>query len=165
MIYVFNISDYVVYKRDVCIIKDVKRNYYKNRDYYVLVPVYDDSLRIDVPVDSTLLRAVIIKERVYDIIQKIPDIKIIEEQDKVLENIYKDLLYNGGYDGLIRIIKTTYVRNKDRIDNKKKISEKDNMYFDLAERYLYSEFSVSLGMSYDDTKNYVINEVKKIKEH
>lgn len=161
----FNISDYVVYKRDVCIIKDVKRNYYKNRDYYVLVPVYDDSLRIDVPVDSTLLRAVIIKERVYDIIQKIPDIKIIEEQDKVLENIYKDLLYNGGYDGLIRIIKTTYVRNKDRIDNKKKISEKDNMYFDLAERYLYSEFSVSLGMSYDDTKNYVINEVKKIKEH
>lgn len=80
----------------------------------------------------------------------------------MLEVEYKRLLHEGGYEGLIKIIKTTYLRNNDRINNKRKISEKDNEYFKLAERFLYSEFSVALGISYDEAKEYVINKVKKI---
>ena len=40
--------------------------------------------------------------------------------------------------------------------------DKDNHYFKLAEEYLYGEFSVVLGMSYDDTKSFVISEVSKL---
>ena len=36
--------------------------------------------------------------------------------------------------------------NKERLDNKRKIGEKDDMYFKLAEKYLYSEFSFVLGI-------------------
>lgn len=96
------------------------------------------------------------------IIDNIPNIDIIKVNDRLLENEYKKLLYDGSYEGLIKIIKTTFLRNRDRVNNKKKISEKDDNYFNLAEKYLYSEFSVVLGLSYDETKKYVIGRIEEM---
>ena len=47
---------------------------------------------------------------------------------------------------------------------KKKIGEKDSNYFRLAEKYLYSEFSVILNLTVEETKNYIIKEVEKLKK-
>ena len=101
------------------------------------------------------------KEEAENIIDLIPSVDIIHADDKLLEGEYKRILQDGGYTGLIQIIKTTYLRNEDRVNNKRKISEKDDNYFNLAERYLYSEFSISLNMPYEEVKNYVINRVKE----
>lgn len=32
----------------------------------------------------------------------------------------------------------------------------------MAEKYLYTEFSIVLGLSYEDTKKYVIDNVEKL---
>jgi len=77
----------------------------------------------------------------------------------MMEYEYKNLLSSGSHEDLVKIIKTTYLRNKERIDNKKKISDKDNRYFQLAEKYLYNEFSIVLGLTIEDTKEYVIDKV------
>lgn len=155
------VGDYIVYRKDVCKIADIKKNHFNNMDYYLLIPIDDESLHIDVPVDNRMgyLRDLISKEEVATIIEKIPKIDVIISDEKRLESEYKNLLSEGTHENLVKIIKTTYLRNKDRIDNKKKISDKDNHYFELAEKYLYNEFSVVLGMNYDDTKEYVINQV------
>lgn len=158
----FNIGDFVVYKRDVCMIVGIKEKYHKGLDYYSLEPVFDDTLKIDVPKTSNLLRSVLSKKEVEDIIDRIPSIEYIDVNDKMLENEYKKLLHDSSYEGLIKIIKTTYVRNNDRINSKRKISEKDDMYFNLAEKYLYNEFAVSLGISPEEAKEYVINKVDEL---
>ena len=101
------------------------------------------------------------KEEVDKIIDMIPYVEVINVNDKLIENEYKKLLQDGDHIGLIKIIKTTYLRNEDRINNKKKISEKDDNYFNLAERYLYSEFAVALGISFGDVKDYVVERVKE----
>ena len=158
----FDIGDYVVYKRDVCKIVGIKEKYYKDMDYFSLEPVFDSTLKIDVPKNSNLLRNVLSKEEVENAIDKIPTIEVIETNDKLLENEYKKLLHDGGYDGLIKIIKTTYLRNSDRLNNKKKVSEKDENYFNLAEKYLYNEFAVALEVSPEEAKEYVINKVNEL---
>ena len=38
----------------------------------------------------------------------------------------------------------------------KKISEKDNIYFNLAKKYLYTELAISLNKSIDEVKEYII---------
>lgn len=159
----FNINDYVIYKRDVCIIKDIYHNKLSNMDYYVLMPIDDDSLKIDVPIlnRNGYLRNLITKEEVDKIIAKIPNIQIIETSDKLIENEYKKLLSTFKHEDLIKIIKTTYQRNKERIDNKKKTSDRDNNYFNEAEKSLYQEFSIVLGKSIEDTKKYVIERVEE----
>ena len=154
----FNIGNFIVYKKDVCKIVDIKN------EYYVLVPITDNSLKINVPISNKFnyLRNLINKDDVMKIIEKIPNIEIIETNDKLIENKYKELINSGKHEDLIKIIKTTYLRKKERLDHNKKIGDKDNTYFNLAEKYLYNEFAIVLGMNYDDTKNYVIEQVSKI---
>lgn len=157
----FNVGDFIVYKRDVCKIVGIKEKYYKDIDYYSLEPVFDDTLKIDVSKNSNFLRNILSKEEVEEIIDRIPTIDVIVANDKLLENEYKKLLHEEGYDGLIKIIKTTYLRNCDRINNKKKISERDEIYFNMAEKYLYNEFAVSLGVTFEEAKKYVIEKVTR----
>ena len=157
----FNIGDFVVYKKDVCKITGYKENHIKNMDYYELSPMLDSSLKIVVPVDNNFIRSILSREEAENIIDMIPSIEVIEINDKLIENEYKRLLQDGSYEGLVKIIKTTYLRNEDRINNKRKISEKDDNYFNLAEKYLYSEFSISLGIPYEKVKEYVIDRVKE----
>ena len=162
----YNIDDYVVYKKEVCKIKSIKKNHLNNKDYYVLVPINDDSLVIDVPTDNRCgyIRPLVSKEEINKIISKIPMIPIVECNTKNIENEYKVLLANNDHESLIKIIKTTYLRNKERIDNNKKIGDKDNEYFKKAEKYLYNEFGVVLNMNFDEVKKYIVDKITLMEE-
>lgn len=158
----YKVGDYVIYKRDVCIVKEIKEKYYNDIDYYVLNPISDLSLKINVPINSNLLRDLLTLEDINKLIKNIPSIEIIDIDERMLESTYKDLLKTEKHEDLIKIIKTTYLRNKNRVESNKKISEKDDTYFKLAEKFLYNEFSVVLNKSFEETKNYVISEVEKL---
>lgn len=159
----FKEGSYVVYKQNVCKIKEIKHSALSDKDYYVLVPVSDESLIIDLPVDNNNLRNLITREELDNFIKTIKDIKTINvSNDKMLEQEYKLLLKDGTHESLIKIIKTTYLRNKDRVENKRKIGQKDEEYFKKAERLLYTEFMIILNKSYDETKKYVEDIVSKL---
>lgn len=162
----FHINDYVVYKKDVCKVVDIKENHFNNLNYYVLVPINDSTLKIDVPIDNRCgyLRNLITKEKILEIIKEIPNIDIIMHSDRMIETEYRTLLASNKHEDLVKIIKTTYLRNKERLDNNKKVRDKDSQYFEQAERYLYNEFSIVLGLTYEETKNYVIQNVINIIE-
>jgi len=158
----YKVGDFVVYKRDVCKVKEIKQ--INDEQYYVLVPIDDDSLTINVPLDNSpkLIRVIISKKESEDLIRSIPSIPIISANDKLIENEYKKLLSSGDLKDLVKIIKTTYLRNEDRLSNHKKIGEKDDNYFKKAEKLLYNELSISLEISYDDTKKYIKETVETL---
>lgn len=157
----YKVNDLLVYKKDVCKVKEIKIKYLRNEDYYVLSPITDDSLTINVPANSQFIRNIITKEETNKIINKIPKIDIIKSDAKTLENEYKILMQKGTHEDLIKIIKTTYLRNEERILNNKKTTDKDNYYFNQAESYLYHEFAISLNMPYDEVKQYIIDTLSK----
>lgn len=160
----YKINDYVIYKKDVCIIKDIRENKLNGTTYYVMTPLDDESLIIDTPTNNKLgfIRDVMTKDKALELINKIPSIEpILDIDDKRLELKYKELLNTHNYEDIIRIIKTTYLRNENRINNKRKISEKDKTYFNLAEKYLYNELSISLNMTRSEVKDYIASIVKK----
>lgn len=150
---------YIVYERDVCLIEEVKGKYIKGVDYYVLRPLNDKTLKISVPVNSKLLRNLISLDDANKLINNMKSIEVIED-NKQIENEYKRLLDTGELSDLVKIIKTTYLRNKERIINKKKISEKDDNYFNKAEDYLYTELGVVFNMSKENIKEYIIEKLK-----
>lgn len=159
----YNSGDVVVYGRDVYRIKDVKDNYLFDKTYYIMNPIDDDSLVTSVSVDTTsYLRDVITKEETEDLIAKISFIEIVQASDRDIEYEYKQLLRENTLEALITIIKTTYMRNMMRQNQNKRISEKDEQYFNQAERRLYNELSISLHLTFDDTKQYVIDSVEAL---
>lgn len=156
----FNKNDYIMYKKDVCKIKEIKHNKMNGNDYYILTPIDDESLIIDVPIDNRMgyLRNIISEKEVKNIINSIKDIEPLKDiSDKYIESTYKELIYNGKHNDFIKIIKTSYLRNQARINDKKKISEKDLKYFNLAEKYLYNELAISLNKTVEKTKQYIID--------
>lgn len=160
----FKPNDYVVYKRNVCKIKNISQNSFSNKDYYTLISIDDTSLTINIPIENeiSLLRNIMTRKEAEDLINSIPNIKPIKIEDKLLESEYKKLLATGKLEDLIAIIKTTYLRNDKRKKAGKKAGDKDNDYFNRAENYLYNELSLSLDMSYDEVKDYVFNKVNKL---
>lgn len=160
----YKVNDYVMYKKDVCKVREIKNNKLNGNDYYILVPIDDKSLIIDVPVDNRMgfLRNLISKEEADLLIDNIGNIKPLENVDeKNVDKSYRDLLYNGSHEDLIKIIKTAYLRNVDRVKNNKKIREKDKDYFNQAEKYLYNELAIVYEMTSDEIKNYIIQKVQE----
>lgn len=158
----YKIGDLLIYKKELCRVEEIKNKYIKDIDYYVLKLLTDESLTIQIPTNSNLIRNLITKEEIEKIISNIPNIEVIKSNDKNLEHEYKALMQSGTHEDLIKIIKTTYLRNKERLDNNKKTTDKDNNYFNQAESYLYNEFATVLGMAYEETKEYVINKVNQL---
>lgn len=127
----YKINDVVVYKRDLCEIINIKKNQFTNLDSYIMVPISDNSLKIEVPLDNNLpyIRSVISTDEANNLIKTIPNIKTLQLDSKNLDNEYR-LLYNSlSLEDLVTIIKTTYMRNDERIRTNKKISEKDCAFF------------------------------------
>lgn len=150
---------YIIYERDVCIIEEVRKKYIKGIDYFILRSLNDKTLKISVPVTSKMLRNVISFDEANELINNMKNIDVLKDE-KQMENEYKRLLDTRDLNDLVKIIKTTYLRNKERIDNKKKISEKDDNYFNKAEDYLYTELSVALNMKKSELKKYIIEKLK-----
>ena len=159
----YKIGDYVVHKRYVCKIIGIKEKLFNNTDYYELVNVSDPSLSIKVPTNNdSLLTKVMSKDEVEDLLKRIPSIPLIDEvTEKNVENTYRELINSGSKEDLIRIIKSAYIRNENRLKSGKKPGEKDTSYLEMAESTLYNEFSIALNMSYEDAKNYVLKKVSE----
>ena len=156
----FKIGEYLVYKKDVCKVKEIKEK--DGKEYYQLTPIDDESLKIEVPIDNEGLKPIISKNDIENLIDMIPSIEIIDCSDRMIELEYRNLISTGEKKDLIKVIKTAYLRNKARLDNKKKLSEKDINYQEKAEKLLYNEFSVVLNLTFDQIKEYVIKQVEAL---
>ncbi len=129
-----------------------------------MTPIDDESLIIDIPTENKtgFLRSIISTEDAKKLVEKIPTIEPLKNiNEKNLEVQHKDMLNTCNHENLIKIIKTTYLRNEDRVNSKKRISEKDSTYFKLAEKYLYNELAISLNMTVDEEKDYIFEIVNK----
>lgn len=158
----FQENDYVIYKKDVCQIKEIKEDD-RLGTCYILSLLNDPSLKITLckEKNENLLRKLMSKEEIEGFIKEIPNIESIKGETKLIEQEYRKLFRSEDLKDLVKVIKTAYERNEERLKNNKKVSEKDMHYFEKAEKCLYQEFSVVLGIPYEDAKNYVINKVKE----
>ena len=160
----YKINDYLIYGKDVCQVKGIELKKYNDKDYYLLIPVNDDTLKLEVPVEDpqNKIRDLIKKEELKKLINKIPDIETVDVEEKYLESEYKKLLSSGDEEDLVKVIKTTYLRNKKREDNNKRKAEIDSIYFREAENTLYARVSAILGMPIDEAKTYFIQKIEEL---
>ncbi len=130
----------------------------KEREYYILKPLYLSSSTVYIPVDTAegSMRKVLAHEEAESLIHSIPQIPLITiANDKLLEQEYKNCLKTSNCGDLIRIIKTIYLRKKKREEAGRKETAIDARYFRIAEDHLYGELAVSLGMPRENVENYI----------
>ena len=148
----YKINDYVIYKREVCVVKDLKK--INNQDYYTLENKEDTSLKISIPVsqETQLLRHLATFDEISNTLDHINDIPTLNINERNLEEQYKLLLQGTTIENLIKIIKTAYIRNEIRKNNHKHLSDTDTSYQELAEQFLFNEIAYAMNISYDAAK-------------
>ncbi len=161
----FKVNDIVVFRRDVCRIIGKQRSDFTGEMCYILVPynMSDGSTKMQVPVSNKAghLRKLVTKEEIQELIANTPNIETLANKPANMKSQYANLLKSDKLSDLICIIKTSYNRNKTRMEQHKKIASIDDEYLQKAENYLFNELSVALGMSYEDAKRYFNEEVEK----
>ncbi len=163
----YEIGDVIIYGNNgVCRITDCGRLDSscadKNAIYYTIEPYYVTGTKIYIPVgnDKVRMRHIATKEEAMKLIDEMKSIDNLWIKDeKNREQEYKDSIKKCDCRELVRIIKTIYLRKKERLAKGKKVTASDEKYFRIAENSLYSELAVSLNMERDKVRDYVINSV------
>jgi len=162
----YKVDDLVVYRRDVCKVVGKQKSDFTGEMCYILVPLekQDGSVKMQVPVSNKggHLRDLVSKEEIEELIRQAPEIEMLESKPANMKSQYAALLKSDDITDLICIIKTSYARNKERLDQHKKLASIDDEYLHKAEKYLYDELSASMGVSYDEAKEYFEKEVASI---
>jgi len=161
---VIKVGEKIVYGRDVCTVTERLEAYKDGKTFFLLTPVSDGTLVIRAPESriKKIGRPLISFAEIETLLSEIPTIKVLDTDDRMLETSYKSLLESNSHQALISIIKTVYLRNQEKLDKGLKRGEKDKVYFRMAEHALYSELSVVLDKTIDETREYVVERVRTL---
>jgi len=165
----YQIGDYIVKNGNgVCRVDNIMHldinGIDKNRLYYLLVPLDDEKGKVYVPVDTSVqhIRKVMSVEEAYELIANISEIQEISiANDKLREQKYRETLKSTEPESLLRIIKTTYLRKRDRLEKGKKNTVADEHYLNLAEKHLFSELCLVLRKTKEEVHNLIVEAVNR----
>ena len=128
------------------------------RDYYTLSPVFGSGV-IYTPVDTTVfMRPVLSKEQVEELIDRIPT---LEERECNVSNLrmltehYHAAFESHQCEDLLRLIKELYQRGQNSIKQGHRIGLTEMKYRKQAEELVHGEFSVALGIPYEEVEQYI----------
>ena len=162
----FQVGEYIVCDHNgVCQVLAVTEMPELKKDvlYYQLEPVYSRGSRIFVPVDSNklVMRRVFTEEEVETLLKEIPSIETIWiSNEKKREEQYREVARKYDCREWVKIIKTIYLRKRNRRMEGKKITYIDEKYMKLAEENLYGEISISLKISPDRVERFIRDRIE-----
>ena len=135
----------------------------KEREYYILKPVYVPQSTVYVPTDNAeTMRRVLTRDEVEHLIREIPEIPLIDTvNDKLLEQEYKGCMKTNSCVAWVRIIKTIYLRKQKRLEAGRKVTAVDAKYYRIAEDNLYGELAVVLNIPKAEVEYYITSEIDK----
>lgn len=161
---VFQVGDYVICSnKGVCEVENITvlniSGVDREKEYYILKPLYSTGSTVYVPVDSQkdhTMRKVLERTEAERLIGTIPEIPLLViTNDKMTEQMYKDCMKSNDCAELVKLIKTIHQRKQKRIQAGRKVTAVDAKYSHLAEENLYGELAVALDVSREEVSGYI----------
>ncbi len=160
----YKINDTVVYSPcGVCRIAEITTRDFSGEptEYYVLRPVGGNNKNIYyIPTQNEALtaqmRRVLTREEIDELIRVMPDENFIWIEDEYQrKEEYRKIIRNGDRHELVKLIKTLYIHQQSRLEQKKKLRSTDEHFLKDAENMLYEEFAYVLNIGKDEVLPYI----------
>lgn len=166
---VFKIGDYVICgNKGVCVVENITTldiaGVDKERNYYILKPLYMGGSTVYVPVDSPKesMRSILKREEAQRLIEEIPRIPLLViTNEKLTEQMYKDCMKTNRCEDLVKMLKTICQRKQNRLQAGRKVTALDARYFDMAEDNLYGELAVALDISRKEVEERIAERISR----
>lgn len=161
------LNDYVIYNVEgICKVSDIVHPDFakdKEKQYFLLVPIVNQSAKVYVPVDmaDSRCRRLISRDEAQELLSTIDRIEMAEiPDDKEREGIIKSALSEGDLKKIVSVIKNIQYRKAQRNLSGKKNTAVDEKYFKIADRNLCHELGFVLNKSEDEIRQIIIDAVK-----
>lgn len=164
----FQPGDLVVYgTTGVCRVESITRPNLtgadRNKEYYLLKPLQQDGV-IYAPVESQKvpIRSVISAEEVEALIDLIPTMQAEACRAPTLQALaqhYQSVVRSNDCKDLIELMMSIYIKRQQVESQKRRLGMVDERYMKQAERLLYGEFSVALGIPFEEVQPYIAQRV------
>lgn len=168
-------GDYVVYgTRGVCLVEDVTKIDWgadcitSGKLCYKLAPRFAKGSTIYAPVENgkTMIRSVMTGEEAQAVLEEVGGLKTLWVKDeKEREKSYKSALLSGSSMEWSRIVKTLYLRKRERQKSGKGMTCIDERYLHIAESILFGEMSLPLKLSVKEVERRYFQGVNEGEEH
>lgn len=135
----------------------------KKKEYYTLKPVYDSGGILYTPVanERGQIREVITAQEAEKLIEDMPKIEALGiAEEKKREALYKEAVFKNECRAWIAVIKTSYSRKMKRLSSGKKSINMDDKYLGMAEKFLFGEFAMALGISKEEVRKYIAEKME-----
>ena len=169
----FQKGEYVIYGNNgICCIEEIGVPVgtpmgRSGKEYYMLSPVFGSGT-IYAPVDTKVfMRPILTKEQAEHLIEQIPEIQEeeFEGQDvRALSEKYRGCLDTHQCEDLVKLIKTVYMKEKAMVETGKKLSKTEQKFGKLAKELLHREFSMALGVPYEEVEGYITEKVTALQK-
>ena len=143
----------------------------KQVEYYVLSPVERSEARFFIPTKNELavskLRPLISPEGIDMILKEqgnVDPVWIVDEG--IRKQKYRELISRGEPRDLVGMVHALHLHRKSQRENGRKFHLCDENFLRDAEKLIYSEFSLVLGISHEAVKTYIhkVSNIKKCRE-
>ncbi len=165
----FGIGEYVSSNKGVCKVDQITTldisGVDKDEQYYILKPVYSTGSTVYVPVEMAeeSLRPILSRKEAAALVKELPKIpeKVIENE-KFLEQEYKNCVRSNDVRELVSLLKTIYKRKCKRLEAGRKETAMDAKYSHMAEDILYGELAISLEMTREEIQEYLVDKYERV---
>ncbi len=162
----FKIGDYVVHSgHGVCLIVDKIFDSNLHKDFYKLQTIHNN-MSIKMPCDkaNSLLRSILSKEDLAKIMNEailLSDEYIKDNKER--KNKFQTLIMSNDINDTILLLKSLYHLSDDKKKEKKTLGSFDTQFLQQAERKLFNEVAIAIGISSLEAKDYVYEHLKVTK--
>ena len=161
------IGDIVVTKNSgVCIIVDKQEIVFggNTKEYFILNQYFENEnnrAKIFVPCDNlSLIRPVINKEKVLEIIRQMPLMeKIWDNDQKIRKAKYEEIYKSGDIYGICQIVKSLYLQNEQLKLTKHTLSMLDKECLNNLKKAIFQEFAVAFELPFDEVESFISKQI------
>lgn len=164
----YEMNDVVLYNANVCRITEITEKEISGTraDYYVLMPVYDNTIVIYIPVDNETttakMRRILTVDEIDTLISAMPDQKTIWIENGFTRKArYREIIAEGNRTELASLIKTLDQQQKSHKEKNKKLLFNDGLAMKEAKKMLYEEFAYVYNIKPDQVSSFIIDKIEE----
>ncbi|HHU72124.1 MAG TPA: hypothetical protein GXZ21_08850 [Clostridiales bacterium] len=156
----FHKGEYIIYSHHgVCYIDEIKENTIdkETKLYYIMHP-FNEKSKIMTPVDNdkVRMRPIMSSEEAEEVLESVSSDNIyVFEDRKRKDQVYTQIIRDGDPMEIIKVITSILIDEQEKIEEGKKLSTTDKRVLDKAEKFLYPELSLALGLEIDTIRDRV----------
>ncbi|MCD7731433.1 MAG: hypothetical protein LUI05_08065 [Oscillospiraceae bacterium] len=168
----FSNGEYVMYGTSgLCRIAGTERRSFDGiheNEYFRLIPYGSENSSYYIPAETigNKVRKLLTADEIYAVIDRIPSIKPIWDDDNTRRHeTFNGMYKSGDYDKIICLIKSVYNQQQIRSAAGKKLPLAEEHMLKAAEKILDSEFAVVLGINPEDVADFISQRLVSVSEN